>query len=44
MQLDMHSVIYRIFVIRNGNYKNMLTSETEAELRNVSVTYVVMGI
>jgi len=44
MELDRHSVPYRIYVIRNGNYKNMLTSETEAELRNVLVTYVVMGI
>jgi hypothetical protein len=44
MERDMRSAQYRIFVIRNGNYKNMLTSETEAELCNVLVTYVVMGI
>jgi len=40
----MHSVLYRTFVNSNGNYKNMLTSETEAELRNVLVTYVAMCV
>ena len=44
MELDTHSVMYRTFVIRNGKYKNMLTSKMEAELRNALVTYVVMGI
>jgi len=35
MELDKHSVQYCIFVFRNGDYKNMLTSRTEAELRNM---------
>jgi hypothetical protein len=37
-------VQYRIFVIRNSNYKSTLTSETEVELRNVLATYVDTSI